>query len=68
MKTTLEHEMGYTHKLIETISANEILVHVPKVKERLNMLKEVLGDIEDHYTTSKRCRQMSDMFKKERLL
>ena len=49
----LEHEMEYTRKLIETVSANEILVHVPKMKERLNMLKEVLGDIEDHYTTSK---------------
>ena len=49
----LEHEMEYTRKLLESVSANEILVHVPKVKERLNMLKEVLGDIEDHYTTSK---------------
>ena len=49
----LEHELDYTRSLLDVVSSNEILVHIPKVKERLNMLKEVLSDIEDHYTTSK---------------
>ena len=26
---------------------------IPKIKERLNLLKETLEDIQDHYTTSK---------------
>lgn len=48
----LEHELDYTKTLLEAVKDNEALVAVPKVKERLNMLKEVLSDIEDHYTTS----------------
>lgn len=35
------------------VGSNPTLAEVPKVKERLNMLKEVLADIEDHYVTSK---------------
>ncbi|MDR0746196.1 MAG: IS1182 family transposase [Mediterranea sp.] len=49
----LEHELDYTRGLLDVISSNEMLINIPKVKERLNMLKEVLSDIEDHYTTSK---------------
>jgi transposase len=48
----LVHEIDYTKSLLETVSENEILVNVPKVRERLNMLKETLSDIEDHYVTS----------------
>ena len=48
----LERELDYTKLLLETVKDNEALAAVPKVKERLNMLKEVLSDIEDHYTTS----------------
>ena len=49
----LEHELDYTKELLEAISSKPTLAEVPKVKERLNMLKEVLADIEDHYVTSK---------------
>ncbi len=35
------------------MGSNPTLAEVPKIKERINMLKEVLADIEDHYVTSK---------------
>ena len=49
----LDHELDYTRSLLEVVAGNEVLANVPSVRERLNMLKEVLADIEDHYTTSK---------------
>ena len=49
----LEHELAYTQALIDKVSEDEIRIHIPKIKERLNMLKETLDDILDHYTTSK---------------
>lgn len=49
----LEHELDYTKALLDVVSADEALINVPKVKERLNMLRETLADIEDHYVTSK---------------
>ena len=49
----LEHELAYTQALIDKVSEDEIRIHIPKIKERLNMLKETLDDIQDHYTTSK---------------
>ena len=49
----LEHELDYTKDLLNVVSSNQMLAEVPKIKERLNMLKEVLSDIEDHYVTSK---------------
>ena len=49
----LEHELDYTKGLLEVVSSTPVLAEVPKIKERLNMLKEVLSDIEDHYITSK---------------
>lgn len=49
----LEHELTYTQALVDKVSEDEILINIPKIKERLNMLKETLGDILDHYTTSK---------------
>lgn len=49
----LEHELDYTKELLGIVSSNPSLAEVPKIKERLNMLKEVLSDIEDHYATSK---------------
>ena len=49
----LEHEMSYTQALIDKVSEDEIRINIPKIKERLNMLKETLDDIRDHYTTSK---------------
>lgn len=49
----LAHELGYTQMLLDVVSADETLINVPKIKERLNMLRETLSDIEDHYVTSK---------------
>ncbi|WP_165157690.1 IS1182 family transposase [Parabacteroides sp. ZJ-118] len=48
-----EHELDYTRSLLDVVSSNPSLAEVPQIKERLNMLKEVLSDIEDHYVTSK---------------
>ncbi len=49
----LEHELGYTKALLDVVLSDRTLVNVPKIKERLNMLRETLSDIEDHYATSK---------------
>ena len=49
----LEHEIDYTKNLLNVVGSNPCIAEVPKIKERLNMLKEVLSDIEDHYVTSK---------------
>lgn len=49
----LEHELVYTQSLIDKVSEDQILINTPKVQERLNLLKETLVDIKDHYTTSK---------------
>lgn len=53
MDDDLEHEFDYTKELLDVVGSNPSLAEVPKIKERLNMLKEVLADIEDHYVTSK---------------
>lgn len=49
----LEQELDYTKALVDAVTDNPQLAEVPKIKERLNMLKEVLADIEDHYVTSR---------------
>ncbi|WP_106811397.1 IS1182 family transposase [Prevotella merdae] len=49
----LVHELDYTKDLLNHITSDSCLSEVPAVKQRLNMLKETLADIEDHYTTSK---------------
>lgn len=49
----LEQELDYTKVLVDAVTDNPQLAEVPKIKERLNMLKEVLADIEDHYVTSR---------------
>ena len=53
MDDNLEHELAYTQSLVDKVSEDQILINIPKVQERLNMLKETLEDIQDHYTTSK---------------
>ncbi len=45
----LEHELGYTKALLVVVDSNLSLAEVPEIKERLNILKEVLS----HYVTSK---------------
>jgi IS5 family transposase len=49
----LSHEIDYTNMLMDTLQEKEELIRIPKIKERLNMLREVVQDIRDHYTTSK---------------
>ncbi len=49
----LDHELDYTKSLLDVVNSNPSLAEVPKIRERLNMLKEGLSDIEDHYVTSK---------------
>ena len=49
----LEHELDYTKELLDVVGSNPTLTEIPKIKERLNMLKEVLSDIEDHNVTSR---------------
>ena len=40
-------EMEYTRKIIEVVETNDVLVSYPKVKEKLNYLKEIIEDYED---------------------
>ena len=49
----LVHELDYTKELLDIVCGNDGIAEVPAVKQRINMLKETLEDIEDHYTTSK---------------
>jgi len=49
----LEHELSYCGKLEKEIESDEVLCSMPKVKEKLNLLKETIEDTRDHYTLSK---------------
>ena len=49
----LVKELDYTRDLLDIVSGNAGIAGVPAVKQRINMLKETLEDIEDRYTTSK---------------
>ena len=49
----LEHELIYTQALVDKVCEDKILINVPKIKERLNLLKETLEDIKERYTISK---------------
>ena len=49
----LEHELSYCGKLEKEIESDEALCSLPKVKEKLNLLKETIEDTQDHYTLSK---------------
>lgn len=49
----LEHELSYCGKLEKEIESDEVLRSMPKVKEKLNLLKETIEDTRDHYTLSK---------------
>ena len=48
----LEDELDYCEKLIEVIEREEILSQYPKVKEKLNLLKETLDDDIEHLQIS----------------
>lgn len=49
----LEHELRYCDSLEKAIESDEVLRSFPKVKEKLNLLKETIEDTQDHYTLSK---------------
>jgi transposase len=49
----LEHELSYCDKLEKEIESDQVLRSLPKVKEKLNLLKETIEDTQDHYTLSK---------------
>ena len=49
----LEHELSYCSKLENEIASDEALSSLPKVKEKLNLLKETIADTQDHYTLSR---------------
>ncbi|MEI6575068.1 MAG: IS1182 family transposase [Bacteroidota bacterium] len=49
----LELELSYCSELEKEIESQELLCSLPKVKEKLNLLKETIEDIQDHYTLSK---------------
>jgi transposase len=49
----LEHELLYCDTLEKAIESDEVLRSLPKVKEKLNWLKETIEDTQDHYTLSK---------------
>jgi transposase len=49
----LEHELSYCCNLEREIESDELLRSIPKVNEKLNLLKETIEDTRDHYTLSK---------------
>jgi transposase len=49
----LEQELLYCDLLEKAIDSDEVLRSFPKVKEKLNLLKETIEDTQDHYTLSK---------------
>jgi transposase len=49
----LEQEISYCGKLEKEIESDPVLRSLPKVKEKLNLLKEAIEDTQDHYTLSK---------------
>jgi transposase len=49
----LEQELLYCDTLEKEINSDEVLCSLPKVKEKLNLLKETIEDTKDHYTISK---------------
>lgn len=48
----LEHELSYSQCLLDVLKEEELFIQVPKVKEKLNLLRETLEDIADHYAIS----------------
>lgn len=49
----LSNEIAYCHKLTRKIASDVVLSSLPKIKEKLNLLKEAIEDVNDHYTVSK---------------
>ena len=49
----LEHELSYCGKLAKEIESDLVLRSLPKIKEKLTLLKETIEDTRDHYALSK---------------
>jgi len=49
----LEKELSYCNRLEKEIESDEALSSLPKVKEKLNLLKETIEDTQERYTLSK---------------
>jgi len=49
----LKQVLSYCGKLEKEIESDEVLRSMPKVKEKLNLLKETIEDTKDHYALSK---------------
>jgi hypothetical protein len=49
----VEEELQYCHRLEELIESDAVLNAYPAVKEKLNLLKETVEDVRDHFTVSK---------------
>jgi len=48
----LEDELDYCQKLIHAIEQEEVIHEYPKVKEKLNLLKEIINDHVEHLQLS----------------
>lgn len=49
----LENELAYCTELKQCIESSEALIHIPTVREKLNLLSETLEDTQENYTFSK---------------
>ena len=49
----LEDEIKYCEELIEVVEKEEVIKTIPKVKEKLNLLKEIVNDTNYHIEQSK---------------
>ena len=49
----LEKELAYCRELEKRIESDQTLSLIPAVKEKLNLLKETVGDTQENYTLSK---------------
>jgi IS5 family transposase len=49
----LEDEIEYSEKLIQIIEENEVLAHYPSIREKLNLLKELVTDDLEELSASK---------------
>lgn len=51
-ENSLEREIDYCKKLIETVESDEVLMSYPKVSEKINSLRESVQDDLEHLQTS----------------
>lgn len=49
----IQHEIAYSQQLVDFLQTQDILVNIPAISEKLNLLQESIGDILTRFTTSK---------------